>query len=131
MSVIAKTQISPEAKRLSVVFKDYGGTQKSFAEILDVTQGSVSRMLKSEYPITLKVAKAVCYKLGYTPDWFLRGEGPKKNKGEKACKLIMDISELKTDIDIVNTRIDILASRLKYTEDLLEEKSHEFNKKAM
>lgn len=114
--------LTPEAKRLNIVFKDYGGSQESFARLLGVTQGSVSRMLKGEYPITLKVAKAVCYKLGYEPKWFIIGEGKKKGIGDKPGKIITDIAEFKTDLDIANARIDVAMARIKYVEDIVEKK---------
>jgi transcriptional regulator with XRE-family HTH domain len=112
--------ITPDAKRLNTVFLEYGGSQNSFAKVLEVTQSYLSRMLTGEYPLTLKVVKNICYKLGYLPEWMLSGQGPKRRKGERPGKIMMDIAEFKTDLEILRVRFEKISARLKYVEDKVE-----------
>jgi transcriptional regulator with XRE-family HTH domain len=93
-------KLTPEAKRLAIVFSEYEGPQLAFCKVLTISQSTLSKMLNSIYPVTLPVIKAVCNKLGYSPEWFINGKGEKKRKPGDV-KLLTEIAMLRTEMDIM------------------------------
>jgi plasmid maintenance system antidote protein VapI len=110
---------TPEAKRLTIVFKDYGRTTRSFAQLLEVSQSSIIRMMKGTQPITQDVTRAVCYKLGYAAEWFIMGTGNKK-KAKDEVKMVTEIKLLRVDYEMVLNKNRALEARMMAYEQELE-----------
>ena len=108
---------TPESKRLAIVFADYGGTQEGFAKLLETSRSNVMRMISGETPVSIKVIKIVCFKLGYSPEWFIMGTGPKKSKGQDGTKLVTEVQLLRTEMDIMLNKNKQLEARMKAYED--------------
>lgn len=102
---------TPQSRRLQIVFKDIGKSQRKFAAIFGISNTSIVRMLKGEQDINYTVIYNTCIKLGYSPTWLLLGTGDKKLKGNEA-KLITEIQTLRMELDI-NAKLNMkLQARL-------------------
>ncbi len=102
--------ITAQVKRLMIVYNDYlkehpEGSQITFAKLVNMSQSTVSRMLNGEYPINRRMTDAVCLKLGYSPDWFIRGLGEKKVEPD-TTRLITEIQILRAEYDIVRAELE-------------------------
>jgi transcriptional regulator with XRE-family HTH domain len=111
-----RMELAPESQRLRIVFGEFkeaglGKNSTDFATVLDTTQSNISRMMNGEYPLSYTVVKNVCHKLGYSPNWFINGEGNKKNKKE-GVELINEIQMFRTEIDILTNRIKRLEAEV-------------------
>lgn len=111
---------SPESKRLTIVFQDLDVSTLAFAKILEISQMSAIRMMKGTQPITFDVTRVICYKLGYSTEWFLLGTGRKKANKEDV-KLVTEISLLRVDYEIVFNKNRSMEARMHAYESELEE----------
>jgi transcriptional regulator with XRE-family HTH domain len=112
--------LTPEAKRLVIVFNEFGGSQTSFAALLGISQSSLSRMMDSRQPITNQVIKIICFKLGYSPEWFINGTGNKKASKDDV-KLITEVSMLRVEMEIMLQKNILMDARMKAYENELDE----------
>lgn len=111
---------SDEAKRLWIVFKDSKKTQNEFAKLLGLTQSNLSRKLNGERPLDFESIKIICQKLGYSPEWFVLGTGPKKATGKDAS-LVTDIGMLRSEVSIVFNKNKAMELRIgSYEKELAE-----------
>ena len=110
--------VSPESARLRAVYEECKKeglckNSKEFASIVGTDQGSFSKMINGIYPISQVVVKNICQKLGYSPAWFIMGEGsPKPEKKEIS---------LETQISMIQTELQIMAAKLKRLEAKVSE----------
>lgn len=107
--------LSPEAKALKIVFNEFGGPQKSFAELLEVDQSTVSKMMSGKLSVPFHIMRSICFKLGYSPEWLFTMKGNKKSKGSEV-KLVTEVSMLRVEIDLIRAELNVLKERLKYYE---------------
>lgn len=101
--------ITPQVKRLIIVYNDHlkatpGGSQITFANLVNMSQSTVSRMLRGQYPINRTMTDAVCFKLGYSPEWFIKGNGDKKAK--KETNMLTEIQMLRAEYEIVRAELE-------------------------
>jgi plasmid maintenance system antidote protein VapI len=114
-------KISAEAKRLNIVYMDCkkaktASNTTELAAILEVDQSAISRMLNGVYPLNYTVAKNVCMKLGYSPQWFFTGKGDMK-VSDKDVKLITEIKTLRAEINILEQALKRMEARMKAYEE--------------
>ncbi|QTE37527.1 helix-turn-helix domain-containing protein [Mucilaginibacter gossypii] len=114
-------KLSGEAARLNIIFKDYNGTQEDFAKEFGLGQSMINQMLKGHKKISVKVAKTICFKWGYSAAWFFTGVGPKKEKTDKESKLITEISMLRVENDILVKKVQMLDARMQAYEKEINE----------
>jgi transcriptional regulator with XRE-family HTH domain len=120
-------QLSPEAKRLAIVLEDFPGSMREFSALVGIHYSTISRMLKGDREISIELIKAVCFKLGYSAGWFITGTGNKKSEGDEV-KLITEISMLRTEMEIMLAKNNVMESRLKTLEGLLETQTNIISK---
>jgi len=109
-------KLTPEAKRLRIVYEECKAAglvrnSSEFAEVLGIDQGSYSKMSNGIYPVNFLVVKNICYKLGYSPAWFINGEGRRKTDKEDV-KLVTEVSMLRSEIDIIKNLYLKLQARM-------------------
>ncbi|GAA4338777.1 hypothetical protein GCM10023149_49010 [Mucilaginibacter gynuensis] len=121
METKKKVVMTEDAKRLNVVFEDFEGGMRAFAQVLNSSLASVSRMLSGEQPIPFEVVKTICYKLGYNPTWMITGQGARRNKVEKSGKILIDLYMLETENQILRKRMEVMDIKLKYYDEKIEE----------
>lgn len=113
--------ITPEVKRLRIVYDEYlksnaGENMHDFAKIFDLNQSSISRIMNGKWEMGFNVVKVVCYKLGYSPSWFINGTGNKKIAGDQT-KLVTEIGMLRVELDIMQQEILKMKARMKSYEE--------------
>ncbi len=103
--------ITPQVKRLFLIFNEYlkdhpEGNQASFARLLGINQGTLSRTLKGEegYPIGKKIIDGVCLRLGYSATWFMNGVGEKKANTKTST--LVEVQMLRAEIAILRSELD-------------------------
>jgi transcriptional regulator with XRE-family HTH domain len=103
-------ELNAESIRLRTVYyesKDAALVKNTteFAELLETTQSNISRMMSGEYPLSYIVVKNICHKLGYSPNWFINGDGEPKIKKHGQVGQAIEIQMLRTEVDILASRI--------------------------
>ena len=105
-------EVDAVTKRFRIVFKEFqrdnpGFGQIEFAEKLKMTQSMVSYNLSGRVAIGKKALDGVVKELGYSPAWFVNGEGDKKVAADKT-KLLTEIQMLQTEVDILRALVEKL-----------------------
>ncbi len=106
--------------RLKIIVKEVGG-QSSFFRLTGVTQSLVSLVISGKREINTDIILSCCVTLGYTPEWLILGTGDKKAPGKDSVKLITEIQYFRTELEITNKRIDVMAKRMQAYEKEIDE----------
>lgn len=112
-------QLSDKAKRLIEVYNDWkkvtpfpNGTPK-FAEYLDVSHTHIWYMMNGDREVSQMVTDLVCKKLGYSPAWFINGDGRKKvAAGDRDSTLLKDVGSLRIEIELLRNEISARNARM-------------------
>ncbi|MXV16878.1 helix-turn-helix domain-containing protein [Hufsiella ginkgonis] len=88
-------------KRFRSFRKKYVGTQKDASELLNVSMKHVSNIETGDVSISLDILSVLVKKKQLNPTWFFDGTGSPVRNVKEDRKLIHDVSELRSDIDLI------------------------------
>ena len=91
-------------KRLKIVVKENGG-QVGLASAIEVDQGFISKVINRKQDVSYYLIRKLCFKLKYSPEWLILGTGSKKINKADNVKLITEIQTLQTEVDILQARM--------------------------
>lgn len=112
--------ITAQVKRLIIVYNDYlkdnpEGNQTTFAKLFDMSQGHMSKVMKGEEHVSRRITDVVCLQMGYSPSWFIGGEGDKRAK--KDAKMVTEIQMLRGELEILRNELRMMQARMRSYED--------------
>lgn len=100
-----------QARLVTFIKKYVSPRQEEMAELLGVSQSTVSNIIRGQTNPTAKVWDMLITKYNLNTDWVFEGTGsPVMKKEGKPTKLVTDIGELQTRIDKLENTIKILTA---------------------
>ncbi|CEK35725.1 Helix-turn-helix domain protein [[Clostridium] sordellii] len=101
-----------EKSRLQILRECLGFNQTKFAEILKVSNATVSRIEKNERPLTERLANQISKEFGVNEDWLLNGEGEMFRFTSEDEKITEIMSSIITNNDEFMKKVILTFSQL-------------------
>jgi len=102
--------------RIKVIVKEFGG-QLALANAIGVDQGFISKIVNKKQEVSYYLIRKLCFQLKYSPEWLILGTGDKKINKQESAKLITEIQMLRTEVDILHSRMRAYEIELKELRD--------------
>ncbi|MCJ8208680.1 helix-turn-helix domain-containing protein [Mucilaginibacter sp. RS28] len=99
-------------KRFKIIVKENGG-QLALANAIGVDQGFISKIVNQKQEMSYYLIRKLCFQLKYSPEWIILGTGEKKLVKSDTVKLITEIQTLQTEVDILQARMRAYEIELK------------------
>ena len=89
--------------RMRIIINECELKQKAFAKSINVTDSYISKLLRDESGMSHRTAMVIEHLYGYSKDWIISGQEPKKPAGRGRDlttlqrKIIMDVEQMNED----------------------------------
>lgn len=105
--------ITQESKRFRAFRKFIKISQKDLASNLGISQSDISKYENGEYQIPIEVIRRLNEKYQMNYEWFFNGIRPMQKPMQDSKSLTTDISQMKSEHEILIEKIKSLESMLK------------------
>ena len=85
---------------MRMIINESGLKQKEFAKSINVTDSYISKLIRDESGMSRRTAMVIEQLYGYSKDWIISGQEPKKSPGQGGGltilqrKIIMDVEQM-------------------------------------